>query len=73
MDSATITEQTEENIYIKVNENQVINNKYIKWLKKCDECILVCNRPEGCYLSQTYTICKDQNPTSYERLNKYFK
>jgi hypothetical protein len=72
MDSATNTEGKEINRYIKVNENHVINEKYIKWLKKYDECVMVCNKPEGCYEPQTYTVCKNNNPTSYERLNRHF-
>jgi hypothetical protein len=61
-----------KNIYIRVNDNKVINEKYIKWIKKIDECLLVCTKIEGCYDHQTHKLCKINNPDSYNKLNKHF-
>jgi hypothetical protein len=60
------------NSYIRTDENIIINEKYIKWIKKMDECLKVCNKLEGCDILDTHTICKIYNPESYEKLNKHF-
>ncbi len=60
------------NSYIKTDENKIINEKYIRWVKKIDECLKVCNKLDGCDIGSTHTICKLYNPESYEKLNKHF-
>ena len=61
-----------KNNYIKVDDNRVINEKYIRWVKKMDECLAVCTKSTGCYMKDTLTICKINNEDSYNKLNKYF-
>lgn len=60
------------NTYLKVQEDHLINEKYIKWLRKYDECVFVCNKPDGCMWSDTYKVCKGSNPTTYDKLNRLF-
>jgi hypothetical protein len=62
--------------FIKADDNKIINEKCIKWIKKMDECLMICTRSTGCFATAsggTHTICKLNNPTSYETLNKFFK
>ena len=60
------------NSYIRTDDNKIINEKYIKWVKKMGECLKVCNKLDGCSIHDTHTICKVYNPESYEKLNKHF-
>lgn len=59
--------------YIKADDNHLINEKCIRWVKKIDECLHVCSNPNGCIVSQdTHIICKINSPYSYNKFNKYF-
>ena len=59
--------------YIKTDDNKIINEKCIKWVKKMSECLEVCTM-NGCSVSiNTHKICKLNNPESYNKLNKYFE
>jgi len=62
-----------KNIYIRVDDNKVINEKCIKWIKKIDDCLAVCTKSNGCYMKDTHKICKINNLDSYNELNKYFQ
>lgn len=63
--------------FIKADDNKVINEKYIKWIKKMDECLEICTKSTGCGLAlttgDTHKICKLNNPDSYNKLNNLFK
>jgi hypothetical protein len=61
-----------KNIYIKTDENKVINEKCIKWIKKMDDCLAVCTKSNGCLMKDTHKICKINNVDSYNKLNKHF-
>lgn len=61
------------NSYIKTDDNKIINEKFIRWIKQMDECLMVCAKPDGCYMSNTHKICKSKNPDSYAKLNKHFE
>jgi hypothetical protein len=59
--------------YIKADDNKIINEKYIRWVKKMDECLAVCCKLDGCDIQHgTHKICKLNNPDSYNKLNKLF-
>jgi len=59
--------------FIKVDNNVIINIKTIRWVKKMDECLAVCNKSDGCEVNRsTHKICKINNHDSYTILNKYF-
>jgi len=63
-----------KNIYLKTNDNKVINEKHIRWIKKISECLEVCTKSSGCGGSNdTHKICKLNNPYSYNKLNKSFE
>lgn len=59
--------------FIKTDDNRIVNVKYIRWVKKMNECMELCSKFNGCnmYLD-TLSVCKNQSPSSYEKLNKYF-
>lgn len=58
--------------YIKTDDNKVINEFHIRWIKKINECLEVCTK-NGCEGKwDTHKICKINSPTSYEKLNKLF-
>jgi hypothetical protein len=59
--------------YIKADDNKIINEKCIKWVKKISECLEVCVKSDGCRGGiDTHKICKLNNSESYEKLNKFF-
>jgi hypothetical protein len=61
--------------FIKADDNKVINEKYIKWIKKMDECLAICTKSTGCSITNgdAHKICKLNNPDSYNKLNSLFK
>jgi len=61
--------------YIKTDDNKIINENHIKWVKKMGDCLDVCTRSNGCNLSNgdTHKICKITNADSYNKLNKHFE
>jgi hypothetical protein len=60
--------------FIKADDNKIINEKYIRWVKKMDECLAVCCKLDGCDIQHaTHKICKINNLDSYNKLNKHFE
>jgi hypothetical protein len=63
-----------KNSYLKSDDNKIINEKYIRWVKKMSECLEVCTKFDGCLSGHTtQRICKINNPDSYNKLNKEFE
>ena len=63
---------TIENKYIKADDNIIINENCIRWVKKMDYCLHVCSKPLGCGDTDTIKICKSNNPDSFDKLDKFF-
>jgi len=65
---------TQNNVsYIKTDDNKIINETCIRWVKKMDECLSVCIKTDGCIDGvNTHKICKLNNSYSYEKLNRFF-
>ena len=61
--------------FLKTDDNKVLNERHIRWIQKIGECMEVCTRSDGCNVNSNSTnrVCKEYNPTSYEKLNKYFE
>jgi hypothetical protein len=60
--------------YIKTDDNQVINEKCIRWIKKMGDCLEVCTKADGCVVKRnTHSICKFHNLDSYNKLNVHFE
>ena len=62
--------------YIRTDDNKIINEKCIRWVKKMNECLEVCTKSTGCIgtpNNDTHKICKLNNLHSYNKLNKHFK
>jgi hypothetical protein len=59
--------------YIKADDNKIINETAIKWVKKMDECLYICTKSTGCTQEQTHTLCKINNMESYSKLNTLFE
>jgi hypothetical protein len=60
--------------YLKTDNNKVINEKCIRWVKKMDECLEVCLKANGCFGSgDIHRICKSTNLNSYKKLNRHFE
>jgi hypothetical protein len=59
--------------YIKTDDNKVLNEKYIRWIRKMNECLEVCTKSDGCNSINTHKICKMNSLDSYNKLNKYFE
>ena len=65
----------ENNQYIKADDNTLINEKYIRWIKKMSDCLEVCTKSSVCDIrnGDTHKICKLYNFDSYNKLNKNFE
>lgn len=69
------------NSYLKTDDNKIINESYIRWVKKMDDCLRVCTKSTGCDIKETkkdtgkdtHKICKINNLDSYNKLNKHFE
>ena len=62
--------------YIKVDDNKIINEKCIRWVKKMNDCLEICTKSAGCYggnIRDTHKICKSNNLDSYKKLNVSFE
>ena len=60
--------------YIKIDDNKIINETNIRWVKKMNECLEVCIRFDGCVAKvNTHEICKLNSPDSYHKLNRHFE
>ena len=61
-------------LFIKADDNVILNMKCIRWVKKMDECLQICSKSDGCsWNGDTRKICKINNADSYRRLNRYFE
>lgn len=68
------TMENSEISYLKTDDNKILNEKCIRWVKKIDQCLEVCNKYDGCAIGvSTHKICKLNNPDSYNKLNKHFE
>ena len=60
-------------IYLKTDNNKVINEKSIVWIQKINDCLEVCTKSDGCVPKKTtHRICKLYTPDSYNNLNSLF-
>ena len=68
-----------KNSFIKTDDNTIINEQCIKWVRKIDECLEICAKSNGCSKlkysddSDKHRICKINNADSYNKLNKLFE
>jgi hypothetical protein len=59
--------------FIKADDNKIINEKAILWVKKMDDCLEVCVKQDGCACKvNTHRICKINSLDSYNKLNSLF-
>lgn len=64
----------ENSNFIKTDKDVIINEKYIRWIKKLNERLEICCKMEGCVPGMdTHTVTKLKNPKSYEKLNNLFE
>ena len=60
--------------YIKTDDNKIINERHIRWVKKMGDCLEVCVKSNGCsVMDGTHKICKLNNLHSYNKLNEHFE
>ena len=61
--------------FVKTDNNIIINEQHIIWVKKMNECLEVCTKSNGCgvYTGEIHKICKINNLHSYNKLNEHFK
>jgi hypothetical protein len=69
--------ESNTNTYIKTDDNILINEKTIRWMRKMDDCIQICNRKKGCFsnpdMNDKHKVCKYKSPESYDKLNALFE
>lgn len=59
--------------FIKTDNDVLINENCIRWVKKMDECLEVCIKSNGCYGGvDTHKICKVKNLANFKKLDKFF-
>ena len=63
-----------QNTYIRTDDNKLLNEACIRWIKKMDDCLEICTRSIGCSIEQgsTHRLCKLNNLDSYNKLNILF-
>jgi hypothetical protein len=67
--------------FLMIDDDIMINERFVRWVKKVDECMLVCDKLYGCNsVGGTYKICKATHPKNYDvwerkynELNKHTK
>ena len=57
--------------FIKVDNNKILNEQCIKWVRKIDECLDICTKGNGCYIGDTHKVCKVNNPTTRQIRSAY--
>jgi len=62
-------------VYYKTDDNRIIHEKCIRWVKKMNDCLEVCIKTSGCSTlgEDTHKICKINTPDSYNKLNQHFE
>jgi hypothetical protein len=64
-----IMEAKPDNVFIKSDDNKFVNVKYIRWVKKMNDCFEVCSKSNGCVIKdQTHQVCRLNNPDSYKKI-----
>jgi len=60
--------------YLKTDNNTIINETHIRWVKKMNNCLEVCSKSTGCSINggDTHRICKLNSSDSYDKLNINF-
>lgn len=59
--------------YIRTDDNTLINETCVKWIKKMNDCLEVCIKSSSCYQGiNTHKICASNSPDSYNKLNSHF-
>ena len=59
--------------YVKTDDNKIINESCIRWVKKMSDCLEVCTKLTGCTAgTDTHRICKINNQESYNKLIEHF-
>jgi NADH:ubiquinone oxidoreductase subunit E len=63
-----------KNTYLKTDDNKIINEKCIKWVKQMENCLEVCTMSPGCIVNKnTHRVCKDKSYESYMKLISFFE
>ena len=52
--------ENNQTLYIKTDDNKIINEQCIKWVKKMSDCLEICTKSTGCNVKNgdTHKICK---------------
>jgi len=59
--------------FLKTDNNMIINENRITWVRKMNECLEVCVKTTGCGTLDTHKICKIYSQESYQKLNAQFE
>ena len=46
---------------IKTDDNTLIQENDIRWIRKNSDCLRICIKPTGCYIEDTFKLCKENN------------
>lgn len=70
---STQIKKESEITFIQTDNQFIVNEQCIRWIKKVHDCMQICAKPTGCVSSfDTLRVCKMNSPDSYDRLNNYF-
>jgi Fe-S cluster assembly iron-binding protein IscA len=60
--------------YIRADNNIIIQENSVRWIKKMSDCLEVCAKFNGCTIgSDTLKICKENSTDSYNKFNSMFE
>jgi hypothetical protein len=60
--------------FIKTDNEVLINENCIRWVKKMNECLEICIKSNGCYGEvDTHKICKVKNLANFKKFDNFFE
>jgi len=69
-------EHTQKPKYLKISpeggKDMIINENFIRYVKRDNNCFLVCSKFNGCDKDSLLKVCKHDAFESWTKLNKYF-
>lgn len=63
-------EKPDSDKFLRVNDTQVLNVDYIRWIKYYDKCYYVCAKNTGCSNKDTIPVCL--NDAGFKNIQKLF-
>ena len=53
-------------------KEEIINEKFIRFIRKDNNCFFVCSKIDGCSEADMFKVCKHDAPEAWTKFNKLF-